>query len=145
MNHQLPTPEWQQNYPTYKLGHTDVALAEYEAAATRTRDDERAISIANGALLAAAAPTLPVISPYLVNFLTNSNSLQDRSLNVLLFLIAIAFLTGVVAAYFCGLRRSYVFSARKVIVLRRMLVRAMAQLQWSSLIGGLRGPTIRFR
>lgn len=112
---------WQQNFPTYTLGNHEIGVAEYQSAAERAHSDDNAISIANGLLLAALAPAIPVASPFLQKFLTASPLLQERVINLVIFVVALAFATAVVSSYFCHLRRSYVFSVRKVIVLRRMM------------------------
>jgi penicillin-binding protein 1A len=113
--------DWQQNYPTYKLGGQEIAMAEYQTAAERAHSDDNAVSIANGLLLAAIAPAIPVASPFLIEFLQKPAMQAERSVNLAIFILAMMMITAVVSAYFCHLRRSYVFSARKVIVLRRML------------------------
>ena len=116
-----PTPEWQQYYPTYKLGHPEIAVAEYEAASVRTKDDENTLAIANGILVAALVPTLPIVAPYIEAFLVAPSTAIDKTKNLAIFLLAALFVSVVLCAYIGQLRRSYVFSARKVIVLRRML------------------------
>jgi penicillin-binding protein 1A len=120
MRHELER-DWQQFYPTYQLGDKEIALAEYNAASERAKSDDNALSIANGVLLAALVPSLPVVSPFLDAFLTEPPLATDRITNFAVLMMAMIAATGIVSAYFCHLRRSYVFSARKVIVLRRML------------------------
>ncbi|MHA6299892.1 biosynthetic peptidoglycan transglycosylase [Devosia sp. CAU 1758] len=120
MRHDLDA-DWQNFFPTYRLGSNEIALAEYNAASERAKSDDNAVSIANGVLLAALLPVLPAISPFLADILKGPSLTSERLTNFAIFILAMIMATGVVSAYFCHLRRSYVFSARKVIVLRRML------------------------
>lgn len=96
-------------------------MAEYNSASDQARADDAGISIANGLLLAGLLPVIPVLSPYLHVFLKSPPLQSERLTNFGIYAVVLIFLTGVLGAYFCHLRRSYVYSARKVIVLRRML------------------------
>lgn len=120
MKHALEA-DWQQYFPTYQLGEKDIALAEYDAASERARSDDSAISIANGLLVAAFLPVIPAVTPFLKEFLSKPPLISERLTNFSVFILALMFATSIAVAYFCHLRRSYVFSSRKVIVLRRML------------------------
>lgn len=111
--------EAERYFATVAITDRDIALAEYGAAALRCNDDERAITIANGLLIAGLAAMQPLLSPVLETLL----SLDDSGANLPLaaFVIGWAFITSVISSYVCDLRRAYVFSARKIIVIRRLL------------------------
>jgi len=115
---QSDSREWRQHFPTYHFSDRDIVLKEYESA---VRAYERVfvtavnVSIVIAAALASLAigsiPKLAVsLSPIVPSFLTHGF--------VLLLGSGISYL---LIREFADRRKAIVFSARTVIVLRRML------------------------
>lgn len=113
--------EAQRHFPTVKLGASEIVVAEYTAASARCQADERAITITNGLLIGGTAAIIPVLVPSIDNLFALSTIREHLSLSLLVFLFGWAFVTSVISSYVCDLRRAFVFAARKVIVIRRML------------------------
>ena len=113
--------EVQRYFPMVTLGKSDIALAEYQAASARCQADERAITIANGLLIGGLAAIFPVAAPLLKELFDNGALKQGAEFVFVAFFVSWAFVTSVVCSYVCELRRAYVFAARKVIVIRRLL------------------------
>jgi penicillin-binding protein 1A len=114
-------PDSQRYFPTYRMGADGIALAEYQAAADRTKSDERSLAVVNGLVVVSLVPIASTAAPILQNALAIGAEQGFSFLNLAVVLLLLLFATLVLMSYLCQLRRSYVFSARKVIVLRRLL------------------------
>lgn len=120
---------WRQHFPTYHFDERDIALEEYSVAAKNLESEERVFlnasnvslvsSAALGSLLVGSSDRLVaafhgIIPPYAISLILVS------------IILGFSFVT---LKYFADRQRSIVFSARKVIVLRRMLGLSYGRVQ----------------
>lgn len=112
---------WLQHFPTYTFKERDIALEEYKTAAKNLESEERVfLNASNIAVIAATGfGSLAIGSLDKLTKQFETVIPPQLMLSVLLALITVFSL--VALRYFADRQKAVVFSARKVIVLRRML------------------------
>lgn len=120
---------WKQYFPTYSFKERDIALEEYKGALQSLEAEERIfLNASNITLLAGTAigslivGTSEKVSKILVHLLPENYIYMFFILIILTFSI-------VTLKYFADRQKSIIFSARKVIILRRMLGLSYGSLQ----------------
>ena len=120
---------WRQHFPTYHFDNRDIALEEYKVAAKNLESEERVfLNASNVSLVSSAAlgSLLVGSSDRLASVFEGITKPYVISLILLSIILIFSFIT---LKYFSDRQRAIIFSARKVIVLRRMLGLSYGRIQ----------------
>ncbi|MBI4473602.1 MAG: hypothetical protein HY646_13115 [Acidobacteria bacterium] len=129
MIHETDETGWKQHFPTYRFKERDVALEEYRFATKTVEAEERVflnavnISVVVGATLGSIA--IGTLDRVAAAF---SPVVPQPAVFAIVLILTGGFAV-IVLRYFADRQRAFVFAARKVIVLRRMLGMSYGELQ----------------
>lgn len=120
--------DWQQHFPTYSFSDRDIALEEYKTSAKNLESEERVFINATNIAIISAAGLGSLAVGYLDKFVNNFGQILPESI-ILMVLLFVGGFSIITIRYFADRQKSIVFSARKVIVLRRMLGLSYGNIQ----------------
>ena len=112
---------WQQHFPTYVFKDRDIVLEEYKTAAKNLESEERVFLNASNITIIAATGFGSLAIGSLDKLTRQFEAIVPTYIMLSVLLVLITGFSLVTLRYFADRQRAVVFSARKVIVLRRML------------------------
>jgi penicillin-binding protein 1A len=112
---------WLQHFPTYVFKDRDIALEEYKTAAKNLESEERVFLNASNIAVIAATGFGSLAIGSLDKLTKQFEAIVPVQIMLSVLLVLIAGFSLVALRYFADRQKAVVFSARKVIVLRRML------------------------
>jgi penicillin-binding protein 1A len=112
---------WLQHFPTYVFKDRDIVLEEYKTAAKNLEAEERVFLNASNIAIIAATGFGSLSIGFLDKLTKQFEAIVPVQIMLSVLLVLITGFSLVALRYFADRQRAVVFSARKVIVLRRML------------------------
>lgn len=120
---------WLQHFPTYTFQERDIALEEYKTAAKNLESEERVFLNASNIAVLAATGFGSLAIGSLDKLTKQFEQVIPPQLMLSVLLVIIMVFSLVALRYFADRQKAVVFSARKVIVLRRMLGLSYGSMQ----------------
>jgi len=120
---------WRQHFPTYKFEDRDIAIEEYKVAAKNLESEERVFLNASNITLVSSAALGSIIVSGSDELSVSLEGVVSAG-TVFTVLMAIAAIFSIISLkYFADRQRAIQFSARKLVVLRRMLGMSYGEIQ----------------